>query len=241
MGDDATPERKKPGPKPGARMPQYRRDGVQVGRKLAGVLRANETRESRRQALETFRKGLSVEVQAWREGIEGDLGGRTALSVAEATLLDTASTKVAILKVVGAWLAEKPERLLDRKNAKTRQIVQDYLRASEALEKTLDRIGLKKRTVEATLSDYFALKAGDSAPQDAALVRPEGEPQVEASPVGEDLAPQAEQGIESVGKDAPASEAEPAQEPVLVAVPAEPKAQELPQAEPEPDNTLFRI
>ena len=104
-------------------------------------------------ATERYRKDLAREVAEWRAAVEADLGGD--LSAQEATVLDVAQSKLALMKILGRWIQNRPTRVVDGRSGRARGIVTDFLRAAESVERSLDRVGYKRRAREVGLGDYL--------------------------------------------------------------------------------------
>lgn len=96
-------------------------------------------------ALPSVRTALGRELREWRGALIADLGGEEAISTAQRALVDLAVRTKLLVDSVDAYLLQLPS-LVNRSRRVLFPVVTQRVQLAEQLAKTLERLGLERRT-----------------------------------------------------------------------------------------------
>lgn len=127
----------------------------------SGVFRLKRSLKERGLKALDGRTALARSVSAWRSEVESDLGGVSELSRSEKTLLDMCASSVAMLTVIDAFIASRPELIVIARKRTLAPVVRERIAVANHVKDLLTTLGLKRRVRDVpSLRTYLAAKAG---------------------------------------------------------------------------------
>jgi hypothetical protein len=98
----------------------------------------------------------------WRGELVQDLGGEQALSTQERYIVELVTRLRLMVDSIDAWLLAQPT-LINKQRRQVYAAVRERTHMADSLVKNLEMLGLKRRTREASLSDYLAANRAPEA------------------------------------------------------------------------------
>ena len=112
------------------------------------------------------------EIVAWQQALVTDLGGPDAISTAQYELLEQAARSRLILRAIDGWLFEKlakhgPNAVVHGRDRRLYPIVSERIRVADSLMRTLEKLGLERRSPPAPTLEAYVEEAYGAGPEAA--------------------------------------------------------------------------
>ena len=111
----------------------------------SGVFRVKRALKERGIRALDGRSTAARAIKLWRHDVEVDLGGTSALSRQQATLLDMASAAVFLLAQIDSWIGARPETIVNCRRKSVAPVVRERIMVADHLARLLQLLGLGRR------------------------------------------------------------------------------------------------
>jgi hypothetical protein len=126
----------------------------------SGVFRVKRALKERGIRALDGRSTAARAIAEWRRDVEADLGGSEALSRQQQTLLDMAAAAVFLLGQIDAWVAARPELIVNGRRKSVAPVVRERIAVADHLSRLLTQLGLERKAKRVpSLQEYVAERA----------------------------------------------------------------------------------